>query len=196
MRSQLILFASAALVSAGDVWGEKCKKAGVDFQPKNIDLNQYAGTWYEIQRDVSAWYEFTATCVTGKYAISNWDSNVYDAKFRGFYWMMWWGYQNMDGWLKFSSADRSFKLGTSKESWFESSQYVLDVDYSSHSIVYKCTDTWFGKTEGLHVWSRENKPSDEKFEALRALIKEQPVLAHYNFQRDAVKTDHTNCIYN
>ena len=79
---------------------------------------------------------------------------------------------------------------------FSTNYHVLDTDYTSYSIVYSCYDGWFGgKHEDVWILGRYNSMSDTQLQTLRNWMKAQPVLAHYDFSKDAVLTDHSNCAY-
>ena len=98
MRSPLILFASAALVSAGNVSGEKCKTVGVDYQTKNnLALNSYKGRWYEIQRDASTGYEWSSTCVTATYDYVDSNNSIIQVNNRGWFWWWFFSYYKLAG---------------------------------------------------------------------------------------------------
>ena len=72
---------------------------------------------------------------------------------------------------------------------------MLASDYTSYSIVYSCQNGMFGKHEDLWILGRSNHMTDTTLNTLRTWIKAQPVTSHYDFDKDAVLTDHSNCAY-
>ena len=76
----------------------------------------------------------------------------------------------------------------------EPNYHVIEVDYSSHAIVYSCRPFfWFlGKQEELWVLSRTNTIEDTKLTTIRQTITDK---LGYDSNLWSSKTDQTNCDY-
>ena len=69
----------------------------IDIAFQTIDQSKYAGTWYEIQRDVLFPMEIGAECVTSSYRENS--EGGMDFYYRGYYWSMFFQYMGVGGTL-------------------------------------------------------------------------------------------------
>jgi lipocalin len=94
MKFSLLAASAVALLS-----GEAEARTGFgkcpDVTVQTIDQNRWAGTWYEIQRDVMFPFEMGAECVTSVY--KNNSSGGMDYFYRGYYWQMFFQYMGVGG---------------------------------------------------------------------------------------------------
>ena len=106
MKSTLIM---ALIGAASAKWGfGSCPKVE---SMKTLDMERYAGHWYEIYRDEHSWYTHCADCVTKEFEL-NQNGNL-DLYFRGFY--------NWHGWGKYSGIGGEVSECGTSAGLFESS---------------------------------------------------------------------------
>merc|ERR1712070_1307652 len=97
--TQMKFFATAALAATA-LLGSADARMGfgtcpTDIKKVTIDQSKFAGTWYEIQRDILFSMELGAECVTSVYRENS--KGGMDYYYRGYYWMMAFQYMGVGG---------------------------------------------------------------------------------------------------
>ena len=178
MKSSAII---ASIGAASAKWGlGSCPK--VNYM-EAIDMERYAGHWFEVYRDEHNWYTQYADCVTKEFEL-NQNGNL-DLYFRGFYnWHGWGKYSGVGGeisdcgtssGLLQSSTCMATMGGSPRKLPFD----MLATDYDNYDIGYFCKDFYgFFHADNLAITSRTQEMSDEVQQEVRAVIAEK--LPHYN----------------
>ena len=159
-----------ALVAVGQVQaavalGKKCPKWNEDYKTvQNLDLDRYKGRWYEVYRDKEIPFEWTTTCVTATYTISDAANGTIDLKNRGWFWWFFFSYFSVNGKGKcFGSEGRCIIDFSPNPNFSVTPHYeVLYTDYTKYSFIYSCRETWFGLGIQEFIWilSREKTIPD------------------------------------
>ncbi len=149
IKSALISFFLISLCACGTGWGT-CPS--FKYELDTFDVENYVGKWYEIARHVQTPFQ-KGDCGTAEYTLlENGSIKVVNTEYTN-------GQVNQ----AFGEANRTddpFKLkisfGTSIISkLFKGDYRVVDTDYKNYSLVYSCTDIFFGKFYFVWIIARE-----------------------------------------
>ena len=149
---------------------------------ESLDMERYAGHWFEVYRDEQNWYTQYADCVTKEFEL-NQKGNL-DLNFRGFYnWYGWGGYSYVEGEISDCGTSSGLLKNSTCMATMRSSPKLrydmLATDYDNYDITYFCTDFYgFFHADNLSITSRTQEMSDEVQQEVRAVIAEK--LPHYN----------------
>eukprot|EP00806_Schmidingerella_arcuata_P002961 Macronucleus_3681.p1 GENE.Macronucleus_3681~~Macronucleus_3681.p1 ORF type:complete len:209 (+),score=81.59 Macronucleus_3681:1-627(+) len=166
---------AATLVLSAEA-GYRWSGCPADYKPmEKLDMDRYAGKWYEIIRD--KWYTFEFLQMCGNYEYSKKDDGSYQVVYS-----RWTPFQN---WRE-SRADVLQAPGTTDASvaidfdnapdGTENPVYtVMDTDYDSYSVIYTCTEKWFGSYDSVWILSRERTLDDATMgQLVNKITKELP----------------------
>ena len=135
MKSTSIM---ALIGAASAKWGfGTCPKVN---SMESLDMERYAGHWYEIYRDVHGWYTQGADCVTKEFELNQ--AGNLDLYFRGFYnWHGWGKYSGVGGEIsECGSSNGLFESSTCKATMGGSTEKcpfdMLATDYDNYDIGY------------------------------------------------------------
>jgi lipocalin len=141
----------------------------------NFDVNQFAGKWYEIERDGIFTWEMGQECVTEHFYEKNGEMSLH---FRMQLWMALWTYPSVSGRMKCenSNADKTCDMNLDvmpADKWGEYN--LMSTDYSSYAINYICKDVFEGgmRMEWLNIMSRDTTMSDATLAQAKSLIAAQ-----------------------
>ena len=83
---------------AGTTFFAQCPKAGTDYQTvQGLSLANYAGRWYEIQRDREFVWETMATCATATYTLKDEAAGKISVVNRAYAWWWFFSYYSFEG---------------------------------------------------------------------------------------------------
>merc|ERR1712032_1308536 len=149
-----------------------------------VDMERFAGKWYEQVRDPENMYTISADCVTMEMSKPFEDGRV-EGWFRGYYWMML-SYQGGKGY--FWDCDQSNADWTCQSVMGEKPRSEADgfnffwTDYDNMHISYFCRDmlgdSGVMKYEWFSVYTREQNPTDLQIYQVKDKVKE--VLPSYD----------------
>ena len=145
----------------------------------NFNIQDYMGTWFEIQRDKNIWYEEVGEteCVTATYTYNPWRP-LYPvgvnnrAHRQSSDELTTTTFFNDENQAAFARARCSWGTGDCnvKFWWYPEGNYqILDTDYDTYSIVYGCDNWYFGIMHSKNAWllSRYHEATDA-FATLKA----------------------------
>jgi len=160
-----------------------CPKPAVK---EDFDLNQYLGTWYEIERNYNPAETSKHEC--GKTTISQIDSkDGYNVMFNTT-----WQYR---GKLQNQvtkgvyNAEAGAKMKIKPIPFFPKQNYwVLDTDYENYSIVWSCAEFIMSEYQLLWIFSREKTMRPEN------RLKAYTAITDLGFKlKDLIVVKHENC---
>merc|ERR1712032_436568 len=141
-----------------------------------VDMERFAGKWYEQVRDPENMYTVSADCVTMEFSQPKDDGSL-DLWFRGFYWMML-SYQGGGG-VMYDCDDANdewaCKATMGTKSYDRAKGFPIKyTDYDNYQISYFCNDMIDGvmKYEWFSVYTRDQNASDEVMELAKAKVVE------------------------
>ena len=143
-----------------------------NFEPAN-----YTGRWYEVRRDSWIPFEVGTKCVTATYAEKpNGDIKVTN---RGVYKFI--GYRSQaDGAARLDRDEQGDPTGKLTVDFSrrqtkldrKPNYNILKTDYVNFSVVYSCSQGWFGMTETVWFLAREPEPSDDVMDEMEQFVLE------------------------
>ena len=195
--------AVAAMVGNAEAtltWGGKCRVPGTDYttQP-NLDISRYLGRWYEIQRDKDTEFEWTGSCNTATYSSSDIAGGKVTVKNRMWVWWWFFTYNDANGKAQCKSDGKCNVTFSGDPKPIEdgklSNYNVLSTDYDSYSLVYTCSEKWFGLAVKEYFWilSRQPTMSEAKLRELRTLMNTK--VPGYDHSKSGLLTSHEKCEY-
>ena len=125
---------------------------------ENFNLSSYTGFWYEQYRDPSFFWEKNGDCSTAEY-VPNTDgtikvinSQVVQGKS---------AVDSMTGKAKCTEGTADCQVSFFAD--FYGPYDVISTDYDKYTIVYSCSNDFFGPNHSSHLWvlSRDQTPLDE-----------------------------------
>lgn len=137
-KSAILLNAVSALITNGD----SCLTATVPTK-SNFNKSLYVGRWYEQKAD----FFWSGDCTTATYSVlPNTDVNVEN---RAWFWWIFFSYFTLTGAATCESAGGcwvTFNIwGNRPDTKSTRANYnVLDTDYNNYTIIYSCSNTWYG----------------------------------------------------
>ncbi|XP_070560544.1 apolipoprotein D-like [Ptychodera flava] len=144
----------------------RCKKIGVK---EDFDLDQYLGTWYEIQK-IPAGFERGLKCGTAHYELkSNGHIKVWN---RGIKVSSNAANDDVVGDADTPNPNQPAKLKVKFSRWQPRGNYwVVDTDYTSYAVVYSCT-SFFGLVRMEYAWvlARERQPDEDTRAAIQTVL--------------------------
>eukprot|EP00354_Favella_ehrenbergii_P012119 CAMPEP_0170460476 /NCGR_PEP_ID=MMETSP0123-20130129/6814_1 /TAXON_ID=182087 /ORGANISM="Favella ehrenbergii, Strain Fehren 1" /LENGTH=211 /DNA_ID=CAMNT_0010725399 /DNA_START=19 /DNA_END=654 /DNA_ORIENTATION=+ len=160
-----------------------------DFKPMEgpLDMDRYAGKWYEIARD--KWYLFEIFQMCGNYEYSTKEDGSYQVVYNRWTPQGDWSdsradvspSKNVDGaaiCVDFDQAPDYADIPTYQ---------VVDTDYETYSIIYQCDDKqWWGTYDSVWILSRERSMDDVKLGQLVATVAER--IPSYGFFQNHLMT--------
>ena len=137
------------------------------------------------------------TCVTATYSVADAANAIINVKNRGWYWWIFFTYQNAVGQAKCKVSEGRCRVDFSSTPKLDgdSNYHILSTDYTKYAIVYSCRDAWFGlaREESLWVLSRQNTMSSSDLQTVRNIISAK--LPAYSSEKFGELTDHSKCTY-
>ena len=171
MKTSAAIIASTLSLSQAMLHFGKCPTPQV---VNTMDRAAFAGNWYEIQRDNMFPMEITAECVTHEYKLTN--ESELDLRFRGWYAMMFFQYSGVGGQLLECGTSNDWTCqatmaGGDKRSAFN----FLEVDTSSHNVLYVCEEMMDGAmySDFVFIMSRDQKMDENKLAGIKDRVKAQ-----------------------
>merc|ERR1712127_12905 len=153
-----------------------------------FDVNQYAGTWYEIVRDKYTPFEIFAGCTIAEYTVNDDDAvTVYNSAHRfGFGW----GGGKATA-VVADTGDASLIVDFSGKvpSPSDTPNYtVLDTDYETYTVVHSCSEVMGGLASYDFFWilARENTLDDSQMLSIIDTVEEK--LPSYGFFKNTLST--------
>lgn len=182
MEMKSLLVVVAFCFSAAQAWG-KCPSPAV---MEDFDLQQYLGTWYEIERNYNPSESSERTCIKTK--VESLNATDYNVQFT-----MSWNLGMLEDKLaikgRYNAAERSAKLKVKPIPLFPKQNYwVLDTDYENYALVWSCADFVLNHYQLIWLFSRKTTLRPEhRFKAYQTL--------HNNGLKleDLVVVDHSEC---
>jgi len=148
-RTTLFALAIISLVACENAWGN-CPV--INYELESFKLADYMGKWYEIARHKSTRFQ-KGDCTTAQYTLNERGNiDVINTEFVN-------GKKNQVIGEAVKTNDQ-FRLKISFGDSFISKLFkgdyrVVNTDYKSYSLVYSCTDFFFGKFYFVWVLARE-----------------------------------------
>ena len=157
-------------VSALITTGEKCETT-IPYQ-STFTKDRYVGKWYEQKAD----FFWSGECTTATYtAMPNTDIEV---KNRAWFWWFFFTYFTLTGSATCDTRQAecwvTFNLGGNRpDVTAEKANYnILETDYDNYTIVYSCSNTWYGaKEENAWILTRTADITDAKYKEYEAKLK-------------------------
>ena len=154
-----------------------------DITFQTIDQDQFAGTWYEVQRDALFPMELGAECVTSVYK-KNAEGGM-DYFYRGYYWSMFFQYMGVGGslsdcdkgtpdtWSCKSTMNVSKSDDKSKDTSYPFK--IISTNYDRWAIMYSCLAPMGDMMSMDFVWiySRTQTLTDDEMAEVRSVIRSQ-----------------------
>ena len=131
----------------------------------NLDQARYIGKWYEHSKDIYNQFEWGAECGTAQYK-TNAKTGFIDVRNRGWFWWAFFSYFPISGGARCETSGKCYvnlnPFDASPDLTKPVGNYnVLSTDYDNYSIVYSCSEPWYGgKTENVWILTRTNTIAD------------------------------------
>ena len=168
MIQKLLLLVNIA--SALSTWYESCDKISSIDTKADFDEDQYVGKWYQQKAD----FFWAGQCTTATYTAEG--DGTFEVENTGWFWWFASSYYTLRG-LGTCGTDGkcwvTFNLwGSAPDKTSQSNYLILDTDYTNYSIVYTCSESWYGnRSESAWILTRDSVISDSTYKEYEAKLK-------------------------
>mmetsp|Transcript_7126 Transcript_7126/g.9921 ORF Transcript_7126/g.9921 Transcript_7126/m.9921 type:complete len:210 (+) Transcript_7126:50-679(+) len=159
-----------------------------DYKPMEgaLDMDRYAGKWYEIIRD--KWYAFEWLQMCGNYEYSKKDDGKYQVVYNR--WTPLSDWTDSPGCVMPAEGRTDAAISVDFDKAPDDAHIpvytVMDTDYDSYSVIYQCEEYWWGSYDGVWILSRERTLDDATMGQLVSQITQK--LPEYGFFENHMMT--------
>lgn len=152
----------------------------------NFDASQYAGKWYEIERESKFIQEKNGECVTAEYTLNDDGSiKVFNSMFNT--------KKNERENAEARATCEGAKCVVKFNPLAKGDYRVVSTDYTTYSIVYSCQGFLGIKVENLWLLSREQTLEQEAYDNAKSIMAAQ--LPKYKQERQYKTKQGGDCTY-
>jgi lipocalin len=157
---------------------------------KNFSKERYQGTWYEIYKDRSTWYQLGDDCVTTTWFCDDTFLGIpnmfpliaHECSLSGKRYISEEDRINSTDLVSAIKARCPYEDGqcfVKTGDFLEGNLYILDTDYDNYTIQYACSDFVFAHEMAVWLFSRTPRISDDYVDYAKKVIKDK-IGEHYN----------------
>ena len=170
------LLALASGTSALVTLGEKCPDTPIPVMT-GFDKAKYTGLWFVQKSDFRG---VEGECTAAKYTEQpNGDITVFNRTWLWFYFFSYFSNSGFVG-CPTTTGACAVQFGNTPPSPSRSPNYhILETDYTNYTIIYNCSNKWYGKQEVAWIMAREYTVSDAALETYEQRLKDlMPSFGH------------------